>query len=218
MLSTQSRRIEKTAKSVDEAIELALSELGATKDMVEIEVLEEAAKGLFGILGSKDAKVAVTLKQTPKTAAIDFLNELFFAMGMRVDIEVTEEDDVLDINLVGDDMGIIIGKRGDTLDAIQYLTSLTVNRLGGAYKKVSIDTENYRAKRKEALCALSNRIADKVAKTGRRHIFEPMNPYERRVIHATLQDHEAVHTYSIGDEPNRKVVVSLKSDAKAKRA
>ena len=218
MLSTQSRRIEKTAKSVDEAIELALSELGATKDMVEIEVLEEAAKGLFGILGSKDAKVAVTLKQTPKTAAIDFLNELFFAMGMRVDVQVTEADDTLDINLVGDDMGIIIGKRGDTLDAIQYLTSLTVNRLGGAYKKVSIDTENYRAKRKEALCALSNRIADKVAKTGRRHIFEPMNPYERRVIHATLQDHEAVHTYSIGDEPNRKVVVSLKSDAKAKRA
>lgn len=218
MLSTQSRRIEKTAKSIDEAIELALSELGATKDMVEIEIIEEAAKGLFGILGSKDAKVLVTLKQTAKTAAIDFLNELFFAMGMRVDVQVSETDEMLDINLVGDDMGIIIGKRGDTLDAIQYLTSLAVNRLGGPYRKVSIDTENYRAKRKEALCALSNRIADKVAKTGRRHIFEPMNPYERRVIHATLQDHEEVHTYSIGDEPNRKVVVSLKSDAKAKRA
>ena len=121
MLSTQSRRIEKTAKSVDEAIEFALSELGATKDMVEIEVLEEASKGLFGILGSKDAKVLVTLKQTAKTAAIDFLNELFFAMGMRVDVQVSETDEMLDINLVGDDMGIIIGK--EAIHLMQYSIS-----------------------------------------------------------------------------------------------
>ena len=217
MLSTQSKRIEKTSKSIDEAIKLALAELGASRDMVEIEVLEEGSKGLFGILGGKDAKVAVTLKQTPKTAAQDFLNDVFFAMGMKVDVAIDEKNDALDINLSGDDMGIIIGKRGDTLDALQYLTSLAVNRLEGPYTKVSIDTENYREKRKEALDALANRVADKVAKTGRRHIFEPMNPYERRVIHAALQNHEYVHTYSIGDEPNRKVVIALKNAGGQKR-
>ena len=217
MLSTQSKRIEKTSKSIDEAINLALAELGASRDMVAIEVLEEGSKGLFGILGGKDAKVAVTLKQTPKTAAQDFLNDVFFAMGMKVDVAIDEKSDALDINLSGDDMGIIIGKRGDTLDALQYLTSLAVNRLEGPYTKVSIDTENYREKRKEALDALANRVADKVAKTGRRHIFEPMNPYERRVIHAALQNHEYVHTYSIGDEPNRKVVIALKNAGGQKR-
>ena len=217
MLSTQSKRIEKTSKSIDEAINLALAELGASRDMVEIEVLEEGSKGLFGILGGKDAKVAVTLKQTPKTAAQDFLNDVFFAMGMKVDVAIDEKNDALDINLSGDDMGIIIGKRGDTLDALQYLTSLAVNRLEGPYTKVSIDTENYREKRREALDALANRVADKVAKTGRRHIFEPMNPYERRVIHAALQNHEYVHTYSIGDEPNRKVVIALKNAGGQKR-
>lgn len=214
MLSTQSKRIEKTAKSIDEAIELALNELGATKDMIDVEVVDEGTKGLFGLLGSKEAKVIVTMKQTPASVALDFLNDLFFSMGMKVDVDITEQDDILNINLSGDNMGIIIGKRGDTLDAIQYLTSLVVNRIDGSYTKISIDTENYREKRKAALCALSNRIADKVSKTGRRHTFEPMNPYERRVIHASLQDHETVHTYSIGEEPNRKVVVALKSDTK----
>lgn len=217
MLSTQSRRIEKTSKSIDEAIDLALAELGASRDMVEIEILDEGSKGLFGILGGKDARVAVTLKQTAKTAAQDFLNDVFFAMGMKVNVEIDEKEGELDINLSGDDMGIIIGKRGDTLDALQYLTSLAANRIEGPYTKVSIDTENYREKRKEALDALANRVAEKVARTGRRHIFEPMNPYERRVIHAALQDHDAVHTYSIGDEPNRKVVIALKNDSRTKR-
>lgn len=217
MSSIQSKRIEKTAKSTDEAIALALSELGASEDMVDIEVLEEGTKGLFGILGGKESKVAVTLKSSPASVAKKFLDDLFFSMGMSVNIDITQSDDTLDINLSGDDMGIIIGKRGDTLDAVQYLTSLVVNRTGGPYKKVSIDTENYRAKRKEALIALANRIADKVVKTGRRHTFEPMNPYERRIIHATLQNYSAVHTYSIGDDPNRKVVVAPGADTKGNR-
>lgn len=217
MLSTQSKRIEKIAKSIDEAVELALAELGASRDMVEIEVLEEASKGLFGILGGKEARVAVTLKQTPSTAAKEFLDDLFFAMGIKVDVDITDGDGMLDINLSGDDMGIVIGKRGDTLDAIQYLTSLAVNRIEGPYTKVSIDTENYREKRKEALVTLANRIADKVVRTGRRHMFEPMNPYERRVIHASLQDHESVHTYSVGEEPNRKVVIALGNGEASKR-
>lgn len=212
LLSTQLKRIEKTSKSVDEAVKLALDELGAELGDVEVEVVDEGSKGLFGILGGKEAKVIVTLKQTSKTSAKDFLDNLFFAMGMKVDIETEEGDGTLDIKLSGDDMGIIIGKRGDTLDAIQYLTSLAVNRSGGEYTKVSIDTENYREKRKEALINLANRVAEKVSRTGRRHTFEPMNPYERRVIHSALQNHESVHTYSIGEEPNRKVVIALNSD------
>lgn len=210
MLSTQSRKTEKTAKSVDEAIELALAELGATKEQVEIEVLDEGSKGLFGILGGKEARVIVTKKASPADAATDFLNDLFLSMGIRVQIEATLEDDCLNINLIGNDMGIVIGKRGDTLDAIQYLTSLVVNNGKGAYIKVTLDTENYREKRKEALEALAVRTANKVEKTGRRHTFEPMNPYERRIIHAKLQAYESVTTYSIGDEPNRRIVVVLK--------
>lgn len=208
MSSIQSKRIEKTAKSTDEAIQLALEELGVGIDMVEVEILEEASKGLFGILGGKEARVAVTLKASASSAAKSFLDDLFFAMGMNVNVDIEEGNNALDINLSGDDMGIIIGKRGDTLDAIQYLTSLAVNKVDGPYMKVSLDTENYREKRKEALESLAYRIAEKVTRTGRRHTFEPMNPYERRIIHATLQDHESVHTYSVGEEPNRKAVIA----------
>lgn len=217
MSSTQLKRIVKTAKSVDEAIHEALGELGANRDQVEIEILEEATKGLFGILGGKEAKVAVTLKETAASVAAAFLDELFFGMGIKVQVSCTLNDNDLDINLEGPDMGIVIGKRGETLDAIQYLTSLVVNKADGPYIKVTIDTENYRAKRKEALETLASRIADKVAKSGRRYILEPMNPYERRIIHAALQDNEKISTYSIGEEPNRKVVVVLKGESKSRR-
>lgn len=217
MSSTQSKRIVKTGKNTDEAIQAALAELGATRDQVEIEILEEASKGLFGILGGKEAKVVVTLKETAATVAVAFLDELFFGMGIKVDVRCEQTDNDLNIELEGPDMGIVIGKRGETLDAIQYLTSLVVNKADGPYIKVTIDTENYRAKRKDALEKLAARIADKVAKSGRRYILEPMNPYERRIIHASLQDNEKISTYSIGEEPNRKVVIVLKSDSKTKR-
>ncbi len=214
MSSTQLKRIVKVAKSTDEAIAEALAELGVGREMVEIEVLEESSKGLFGILGGKDAKVAVTLKQTPVSLATQFLDDLFFGMGIKVDVECELNGEDLAIDLSGPDMGIVIGKRGETLDAIQYLTSLVINKTKESYVKVTIDTENYRAKRKDALEALASRIADKVAKSGRRYILEPMNPYERRVIHAALQDNAKVSTYSIGEEPNRKVVVVLKGESK----
>ena len=214
MLSTQLKRTEKTAKTVDEAIELALAELGATKDQVEIEVLDEGSKGLFGILGGKDARVIVTKKDSPADKATAFLSELFLSMGIRIQIDAELNGDVLNINLSGNDMGIVIGKRGDTLDSIQYLTSLVVNNAKGSYIKVTIDTENYREKRKEALEALAVRIANKVERTGKRHTFEPMNPYERRIIHSKLQAYENVTTYSIGEDPNRKIVVVLKDKEK----
>ncbi len=216
MSSTQLNQTEKTAKNIDDAILAALEELGASRDMVDIEVLDEGSKAILGIFGGKDARVRVTLKQTPSSLASAFLKEIFDDMGIKVDLDIKHEANELSINLIGDDMGIIIGKRGETLDSLQYLTSLVVNRGEGSYVKVTLDTENYREKRFEALKTLALRIADKVTKTGRRHIFEPMNPYERRVLHAALQSHEAVTTYSIGEDPNRKVVVALKNDTRKK--
>lgn len=212
MSSTQLKRLVKTAKSADEAINEALAELGVGRDMVEIEILEEGSKGLFGILGGKDAKVAVTLKESPAMIATKFLDDLFFEMGIKVVVNCVQNANQLSINLEGSDMGIIIGKRGETLDAIQYLTGLVVNKSVEGYVKVTIDTENYRAKRKDALEALANRIANKVIKSGRRYILEPMNPYERRIIHSALQNNGKITTYSIGEEPDRKVVVVLKGD------
>ncbi len=216
MSSTQLNQTEKTAKNIDDAILAALEELGASRDMVDIEVLDEGNKAILGIFGGKDARVRVTLKQTPSSLASAFLKEIFADMGIKVDLDIKHEANELSINLIGDDMGIIIGKRGETLDSLQYITSLVVNRGEGSYVKVTLDTENYREKRFEALKTLALRIADKVTKTGRRHIFEPMNPYERRVLHAALQSHEAVTTYSIGEDPNRKVVVALKNDTRKK--
>ncbi len=154
---------------------------------------------------------------TLEAAAEKFLKDIFAAMNLEVSVSAKlAEDNTLNVNLEGDNMGIVIGKRGDTLDSLQYLTSLVVNHNSEDYIKVSIDTENYREKRTEALLALSNRLADKVAKNGKRFTLEPMNPYERRVIHANLQDDERVTTYSIGSEPYRKVVIAPK-DAKPYR-
>lgn len=147
----------------------------------------------------------------PVTAAETFLKSLFASMKLEVNAEATLDGDELTVNLEGDNMGIIIGKRGDTLDSIQYLTSLVVNRRTEDYIKVTIDTENYREKRREALIALSERLAAKVAKSGRKFTLEPMNPYERRIIHSNLQEYEGVSTYSIGTEPYRKVVIAPKN-------
>ncbi len=216
MSSTQLNQTEKVAKNIDDAILVALEELGATMDQVDVEILDEGSKGLLGFIGGKNARVLVKLKQTPETLATNFLNEVFKDMKLDVKYDISFDGNELSINLIGDDMGIIIGKRGETLDSLQYLTSLVVNRVEGSYIKVTLDTENYRMKRQEALKTLALRVADKVAAIGRKHIFEPMNPFERRVLHATLQNSEAVTTYSIGEEPNRKVVVAPKGDVRKK--
>ena len=201
--------IEMSAKTKDDAIAAALAELGATIDEVEVEVLEEATKGFLGI-GGKDAKVKVTLLPNPARRAEDFLNGLFELTGEEVKVEVAKDDDTLNVEFSGPDMGIIIGKRGETLDAIQHLTSLVVNRGDDEFIKVSCDTENYRARRNEALEGLAHKLARKVAKTRRNTTLEPMNAYERRIIHAALQDDKYVTTYSVGQGVNRKVVIALK--------
>ena len=199
--------IEKYAKTKEEAIELALSELGVTEADVEIEVVEEGSKGFLGI-GSKDACVKVTYNPGEEKRATDFLNKIFEITNEDVTVESKVEGEVLKINLSGPDMGIVIGKRGETLDAIQHLTSLNVNNNSDDFVKVSVDTENYREKRNQTLAELSKKLAVRVAKTRKNLTLEPMNSYERRIIHATLQDDKYVTTYSVGQSPNRKVVIA----------
>lgn len=205
------RKTEKKAKSVNEAIEAALAELGVSENEAEIEIIDEGTKGFLG-LGSKEAVVSASLKNPGLVAAKLFLESVF--ESMKVDVEISAEVDAegdITINLEGENMGIIIGKRGDTLDSIQYLTSLVVNKESEKYVKVIVDAENYREKRYNALIALSERLAEKVARTGKRHTLEPMNPYERRIIHSNLQDNENVTTRSVGEDPYRKVVIEPKN-------
>lgn len=203
--------VEKSAKTKDDAIKLALDELGIDEEDAKIEVLEEGSKGFLGI-GGKDALVKVTAVPNLEKRARTFLSKLFEIAGEDIQIDITKNDDSLDIDLKGSDMGVIIGKRGETLDAIQHLTSLVVNRGDSDFVKISIDTENYREKRIKTLESLAHKIAGKVTRTGRNTTLEPMNAFERRIIHAALQNDEQVTTYSVGQGVNRKVVVALKKD------
>ena len=203
-------KTEKEAKSVDEAKALALNELGIDENEAEIEVLEEGTKGFLGI-GSKVARVKATAKDANAAVAKHFLNDIFDAMGLDVAVNAKTGDESLDVFMEGSRMGLVIGKHGDTLDALQYLTSLVVNRESDERVRVILDTENYREKRQAALLQLSSRLADKVSRTGKKHTLEPMNPYERRIIHSSLQANEDVTTFSIGEEPYRKVVIAPKN-------
>jgi spoIIIJ-associated protein len=201
--------IEKKAKTKEEAISLALAEIGAQESEVEIEIVEEGSKGFLG-LGGKDAVVKVTYNPDSEKRAADFLNKIFEITNEDVTVESEIDGEILKINLSGPDMGIVIGKRGETLDALQHLTSLVVNRGDKSFLKVSLDAENYREKRNVALEELAGKLANKVMRTGRNQTLEPMNAYERRIIHSALQNHETVTTYSIGQGVNRKVVIALK--------
>lgn len=206
--------IEVSAKTVSEAITEACQKLGVTSDRLDYQVVEEGSSGFLGI-GSKPAiiKAAVKVeKVSVEDSAKIFLNDVFTAMDMTVvvDVKYNEEEKEMDIDLSGDEMGVLIGKRGQTLDSIQYLVSLVVNKESEDYIRVKVDTENYRERRKETLENLAKNIAYKVKRTRRTVALEPMNPYERRIIHSALQNDKYVTTHSEGEEPFRKVVVSLK--------
>ncbi len=206
-----------SAKTVNEAITEACQSFGVTSDKLIYEVVEEGSSGFLGI-GSKAAviKAAVKQEESIEDAAKTFLNDVFAAMNMEVVINVKydEAEKTLDIDLSGDEMGVLIGKRGATLDSLQYLVSLVVNKGREDYIRVKVDTENYRERRKETLENLAKNVAFKVKKTRRALSLEPMNPYERRIIHAALQNDKYVTTHSEGEEPNRKVVISLKDEVK----
>ncbi|AKA71254.1 RNA-binding cell elongation regulator Jag/EloR [Clostridium scatologenes] len=202
--------IEMTGRTVEEALKVALNDLNVTEDKVEVEVLDSGKKGFFNI-GSRPAKIKVTVKRDYIYEAKTFLRDVLNCMKVKAEIRTKEEGNLIKVSLTGPDMGILIGYRGETLDSLQYLISLVVNKgHEGEYKRVILDTENYRLKREETLKRLARRIADKVRKTGRSVKLEPMNPYERRIIHSALQDDTLVDTYSEGEEPHRRVVVDLK--------
>lgn len=203
--------IEVSAKTVNDAIIEACQKLEVSSDKMEYEVIEEGTSGFLGI-GSKPAVIKARVKCSIKDDAKNFLNDVFAAMKMTVVVEVqyNEEEKNMDIELSGDDMGVLIGKRGQTLDSLQYLVSLVVNKNTDEYIRVKVDTENYRARRKETLENLAKNIAYKVKRNKRPVSLEPMNPYERRIIHSALQNDKYVTTHSEGDEPFRRVVVTLK--------
>lgn len=202
--------IKRSGKTVDDAVNEALKELSVLKEEVDITVLEEGSKGFLGMFGGKDAIVLVKKKFNPKKVAENFLREMFLAMGIIVKIDANLKDKQLFIDLSGDDMGILIGKRGITLDSIQYLVNLVVNKGNAPYISITLDTENYRQRRKETLESLAFNLAKKVKQTRKSVVLEPMNPYERRIIHSTLQNDKYVTTYSEGEEPYRNVVIALK--------
>jgi len=204
------KSVTKEAKTVDEAIRLACEELDTDIDNVDVEVISEGNKGILGIIGNKNAIVKVTQKVTIDDIIIDFLNPIFEKMGIMANLEITHEEDSITVRLTGDDIGIVIGRRGETLDALQYLLSLVVNRRSEEYIRVIMDVADYRKKREETLVRLAKRVADKVTKYRKNVTLEPMNPYERRIIHSTLQNHKYVETQSTGEEPNRKVVIRYK--------
>ena len=210
--------IEISAKNVDEAVVEASVQLGTSVENIEYEVIEKGSNGFLGI-GSKNAVIHAKKKFTVEDYARDFLTDVFNAMHIEVIIQITVSEDAktIDIELSGNEMGLLIGKRGQTLDSLQYLTSLAVNKNTENYYKVKIDTEDYRERRKETLENLAKNIAYKVKRTKRSVSLEPMNPFERRIIHSALQNDRYVTTFSEGEEPYRYVVIALRRDNRDNR-
>jgi len=205
-------KIEVTGKTVEEAVTNALVQLETTSDKIEYEVVEKGSNGILGFINTKQAKILVWKKESLEDKIKEFLGDVFAAMDLTVTVEmsINEEDESIDINLLGDDMGVLIGKRGQTLDSLQYIVSLVINKESGKYYRVKLDTENYRERRKATLESLAKNIAYKVKRTRRPVSLEPMNPYERRIIHSALQNDKYVSTRSEGEEPFRHIVIFLK--------
>ena len=212
--------LEKTAKTEEEAISAALEELGLDRDEVSVEIVERANSGFFGI-GACNAVIRVQYEvEEDKYEKIrSFLSGLLERMGTEAEIEITErENGGVNVNLSGANMGAVIGRRGETLDAIQHLTNYAVNRGSDKHMHISVDAESYRAKREESLVRLAEKMAAKVIKYKRSMALEPMNSYERHVIHTALQNYEGVTTSSTGTEPNRRVVVSYERPQQPQRS
>lgn len=200
---------ESKGKTVDEAIFNGLNEMGLSLDEVDIEIVHEGSKGLFGI--GKSAVVVLNKKEKEVPSAERFLNGLFEIMKVEASCSILSQDEKeTHLDITGKDTAVLIGRRGDTLDALQYLTGLVINRGKEDYNKVMLDAENYREKREGTLVKLAKRLANTVSKTGKPITLEPMNPYERRILHATLQGNPRVTTYSEGEEPYRRVTIRRK--------
>ena len=203
-----------TGKTVDLAIEEACRQLQTAREKVEFEIIDLPKKGLFG-LKTYPAKVRVFVKENKEEMAVEYITAVLKAMGVQdFTAEANRDGENLNITLKGDDLGFVIGRRGETIDAIQYLARLAVNRLDGDYMRITIDSGNFREKREKTLESLARRLARNVVKSGRSMTLEPMNPYERRIIHATVATVEGATSSSIGEEPNRRVVISSTNPVK----
>lgn len=202
--------VEKIGKTVEEAVEMALKELDATRDEVDVEVLEEPSKGILGLIKVKPARVKVILKENPLNRASGLLKDIFQNMDLDVKIKISEKEKTMFINLEGPELGILIGRRGETLDALQYLVNLSANKNQETRKKIIIDIEGYRNRREKTLQRLALKLADKAKQRGRNVVLEPMSSQERRIIHTALQGRDDIYTFSEGEEPYRKIIISPK--------
>lgn len=205
------RSVEKTGRTVEDAIQEALTELSASREDVEIEVLDEGAKGLFGLLGAKQARVRVTLVNSVDSKierAMEFLKKLLEHMNVEAELDAEKgEENLVYIHMKGRKMGVVIGRRGQTLDSIQYLVNLVANREEGPRARIVLDAEGYRDKRAQTLHELAHRLAAKAKSQRRKASLEPMSALERRIVHMALADDDEVETHSEGQEPFRRVVI-----------
>ena len=202
------KSIEKVGRTKDEAVAEAIKELGVKPDKVNIEVLEEINKGFLGLLGGKAVRVRVTVKEDLAQMAGLFLREMLVNMGVLAQVEIFRRSDNTILNINGKDLGILIGKRGQTLDSIQYLVNLAVNKGQAERERIIVDVSGYRRRREDTLRRLAIKMADRVRREGRRQVLEPMTPHERRIIHSTLQSNKDVITYSEGEDPYRHVIIT----------
>jgi len=204
------RFVETSGRTVDEAVGMALQNMGASIDEVEVEVIEEPSKGILGLFRVKPARVKVILKEELSKKAVNLLKSIFKSMELEVDINVEEKEEIIYINLKGPELGVLIGRRGETLDALQFLVNLSVNKKQENRRKIIIDVEGYRGRREETLQKLAVKLANKVRQRGKSIVLEPMSSQERRIIHTALQGRNDIYTFSEGDEPYRKIVISPK--------
>jgi len=204
-------KITVTGKTVEEAIEAGLSKLQVSRDRVEVVILEQPSKGLFGLLGSREAKVELTVKPDAIEEAMEFLKEIAESMKLDIHIERQDTSDGVVLQLSSkDDIGILIGRRGQTLDALQYLVNVVSHRSGNVNTRIILDADNFRDRRRKTLEELAARLADKAVRSRREVVLEPMPSHERKIIHTYLQDHPHVRSFSKGEEPNRRIVIGLK--------
>jgi spoIIIJ-associated protein len=196
-----------TGKSIEEAVKNGLRQWNTTEERVKIQVLEQPSKGLFGLIGVKEAKIELELVPDAEEEAVNFLQDVFRTMNLAVRIERIEDKEGIELHLLGSELGMLIGRRGQTLDALQYLVNIVANRYSASHIRIILDAEHFRERRKRTLEDLAARLADRVIRTKREVVLEPMSPQERKVIHAKLQDHPSVRTFSRGEEPNRKIVI-----------
>ncbi|ALS24578.1 MULTISPECIES: RNA-binding cell elongation regulator Jag/EloR [Paenibacillus] len=204
------KKIVVTGKTIDEAVNNGLQQLGTTENRVHVNVLEQPAKGLFGLFGAKEAKVELTLLPDAIEEAVLFLEDVFRSMKLDVRIEQKQDKEVTELHLHGSELGMLIGRRGQTLDALQYLVNIVANRYSDRHLRIVLDAEQFRERRKKTLQELADRLADRVIRTRKEVVLEPMSPQERKIIHSQLQHHPKVRTFSRGDEPNRRVVIVLR--------